>query len=61
MDRYSYNGPVMMGDKYIGKFSGETMANSIAEAKKNLTYQCKKKCNTLPGSNIKLTGEVTRV
>lgn len=61
MDKYSYNGPVMMGDKYLGKFSGETMAKSEAEAKKNLTYQCKKKCNVTAGSNIKLTGEVTKV
>lgn len=61
MDRYSYNGPVMMGDKYIGTFKGETLANSESVAKRNLTYQCKKKCNAMAGSNIRLSGKVTKV
>lgn len=61
MDKYSYKGPVMMGDKYIGQFQGETWAKSEADAKKNLTFQCKKQCKAMPGSNIKLTGEVIKL
>lgn len=59
-EKYSYKGPVMMGDKFLGQFQGQTYASSEAEARKNLTYQCKKKCNQMANSNIKLAGKITK-
>lgn len=59
-ERYSYKGPVMKGDQYIGQFEGQTYASSEGEARKNLTYQCKKKCNQMANSGIKLTGKIIK-
>jgi hypothetical protein len=61
MNRYSYNGPVMMGDKYIGLFKGETVACSESSARRTLIFQCKKKCNIDQKVNIKLAGKITKI
>lgn len=61
MNKYSYNGPVMMGDKYIGMFKGETIASSEASARRTFIRQCKKKCNIPDNVNIKLAGRIIKV
>lgn len=57
-DKYYYKGPVMLFGKWAGNFEGETMAGSEAEARRNLTYQAKKKFNKLPSAKIGLAGPI---
>ena len=63
MDKYIYNGPVMFFGRFAGNWKGETMASSEAEARKNLTYQCKSKFLKLGAgaSGIALAGKITKV
>lgn len=57
--RYYYNGPVQNGfKKNIGSFSGETMAESMKEARRNLTYQCKKERGLSATAKIVLSGDI---
>ena len=57
--RYSYKGPVMMFDRCVANaWTGETIAESKAKAKSNLTYQYKKSHNLSSGTKVTLTGEV---
>ena len=59
MNKYSYNGPVKEFDNVISEhWSGETMANSEAKAKSNLTYQYKKSHNRTAASKISLPGKI---
>jgi hypothetical protein len=61
MDKYIYDGPVMFFGRFTGNWKGETMASSEAEARKNLTYQCKKRLKLGAGaSGIGLPGEITK-
>lgn len=60
--KYSYDGPVMFFGRFTGTWKGETMAVSEAEARKNLTYQCKKYLKLGAGaSGIGLPGEIILV
>lgn len=59
MAKYVYDGPVMEFDTCIvHRWVGETIANSEAKAKNNLTYQFKTKHNRLPGTKITLPGKL---
>lgn len=61
MNKYAYNGPVMMFGKCVTNWKGETMAESEKKAKSNLIYQYKKKNNLVPSAKINLPGELTLV
>lgn len=61
MAKYHYKGPVMLFGKWAGDFEGETIANSEAEARRNLTYQAKKKFNRIPGAQLGLPGKITKI
>ena len=63
MDKYTYNGPVLFFGKFAGNWKGETMASSEAEARKNLTYQCKSKFLKMGAgaSGIGLAGKIVKV
>lgn len=56
--KYSYNGPVMIFERCVGYWKGETIAPSERKARSNLAYQCKKACNLSPSSKITLPGEI---
>lgn len=59
MKKYFYDGPVMFFGRFAGQWKGETIASSEAEARKNLTYQCKKKLKLAAGaSGIGLPGKL---
>lgn len=62
MNKYSYDGPVMLFDICIqNRWRGETMAESEDKARNNLTYQFKNSNKRLKTSNIKLPGKITIV
>lgn len=56
--KYSYNGPVMIFERCVGNWKGETFAPSEGKARSNLAYQCKKACNLGPSSKVTLPGEI---
>lgn len=57
--RYVYNGPVLEFDHLLcSKWNGETIANTEAEAKKNLAYNFKKENNRLISARISLPGKI---
>ena len=56
--KYEYNGPVTVFNKYVGTWSGTTIAQSREKAKSNLLCQCKKalsKTVDAGGVNIEIT------
>lgn len=60
--KYSYSGPIMSFDQMItSKWEGETNASSKQKAKSNLTYQAKKACNLVAGTQITLPADVKEV
>jgi len=61
MNRYAYNGPVLIFGRWVANWKGETVADSGKKAKSNLTYQYKKKNNLLPNTKVTLPGELTLV
>ena len=56
--KYSYNGPVMVHEKYVGQFQAETWAGSDQRAKSNIAYQAKIAMNIAPSAKIDLPGEL---
>lgn len=61
MNKYTYDGPVMMFGRFICNWKGETMADSESKARSNLSYQFKKKNNRVAGSSISLPGKITQI
>lgn len=61
MNKYTYNGPVMMFGRWVANWKGETMADSEKKAKSNLIYQYKKKNKLVPSAKVNLPGELTLV
>lgn len=59
--KYSYNGPVMIFERCVGNWKGETIAPSERKARSNLAYQCKKACNLGPSSKVTLPGKINVV
>lgn len=56
---YVYDGPVLEFDKCISKrWFGETTANSVAEAKRNLMFQYKKQHKRTLNTKILLPGDI---
>lgn len=59
MNRYSYEGPVMVFDRCVqDNWKGETMAESEKKARSNLAYQWKKSHNRDRSSKVSLPGKV---
>lgn len=61
MDRYIYEGPVMMFDTCIDQFwRAETYAESEKKARNNLSYRYKKETGLAAGSKITLPGKLIK-
>ena len=60
MNRYRYDGPVMMFNRCVqDHFKAETMAVSEKKARSNLAYQWKKTNNYIAGAaNVVLPGKL---
>lgn len=59
MNRYSYEGPVLVFNRCVqDNWKGETFAESEAKARSNLAYQWKKAHNRERGSKVSLPGKV---
>jgi hypothetical protein len=61
MNRYAYNGPVLIFGKCVANWKGETVADSEKKAKSNLTYQYKTKNKLVPSAKVHLPGELILV
>ena len=62
MNRYSYDGPVMIFDHCVrSRWSGETLAVSEQKARNNLAYQYKKLTNRAPDTRVRLPGLIRLV
>ncbi|MCF8018149.1 MAG: hypothetical protein K9L62_02000 [Vallitaleaceae bacterium] len=61
MDKYIYEGPVMLFNNNIAnKWTGSTMAPSESKAKNNLVYQFKKAHGLTPSAKINLPGKLLK-
>lgn len=59
MNRYSYNGPVMVFDTCVtSNWRGETMAVSEKKARSNLVYQFKQATNRVAATRVQLPGKI---
>lgn len=59
MNRYYYDGPVMVFDTCVtDHWKGETMATSEKKAKSNLAYQFKKSTNRMAATKVTLPGKI---
>ena len=59
MNRYRYEGPVVMFDRCVqDRFVGETMAVNPSKARSNIAYRWKQQHNYVPGSKITLPGKI---
>lgn len=59
MNKYSYDGPVMVFDTCVtDHWKGETMATSEKKAKSNLAYQFKKSTNRMAATKVTLPGKI---
>lgn len=59
MNRYVYDGPVMIFDRCVeNNWHGETVAPTERKARSNLAYQWKKRNNIVAGSKVTLPGKV---
>lgn len=62
MQKYQYSGPVTEFGRCIdNRWTGQTMANSEGEAKRNLTYQYKKQHGKAPNSRVQLPEKVKMI
>lgn len=62
MNKYSYDGPVMVFDTCVANhWKGQTMAPSEKKARCNLTYQFKKNTNRVAGTKVTLPGKIVMV
>ena len=61
MNKWSYDGAVVIFGKAAGNFNGVFFVDTKAKAKSNLTYQCKKKMNVNPNyGKVELIGEIRK-
>ncbi len=60
MNRYSYDGPVEMFDKFIGYWKAETYAETEKKAMSNLKYRYKKENGLVANTKIALTGKLNK-
>ena len=59
MSKYKYEGPVTSFGRVLAwEWKGETIAESAAKAKSNLSFQFKKANNLVNGSRIELPGKL---
>lgn len=59
MNRYSYDGPVMVFDTCVAnRWKGQTIASSEKKARCNLTYQFKKSTNRMSDTKVTLPGKI---
>lgn len=59
MNKYSYDGPVMVFDTCVANnWKAQTYAPSEKKARSNLTYQFKKNTNRVAGTKVTLPGKV---
>lgn len=59
MNRYSYNGPVLIFGKLMtDHWRSETMAKSKAKARNNFKYQYKVENNLLANTKIDMPGDI---
>ena len=59
MSKYKYEGPVTSFGRVLAwNWKGETIAESAAKAKSNLSFQFKKANNLVHGSRIELPGKL---
>lgn len=62
MNKYYYDGPVMVFDTCVtNHWKGQTMAPSEKKARCNLTYQFKKSTNRVAGTKVTLPGKIVMV
>lgn len=62
MNKYSYDGPVMVFDTCVANhWKGQTMAPSENKARCNLMYQFKKSTNMVAGTKVTLPGKIVMV
>ena len=62
MNKYSYEGPVMLFDKCIEHiWRASTCAVSEAKARQNLAYQYKRDTGRAPNAKILLPGKITLI
>lgn len=62
MNKYSYDGPVMVFDTcVVNHWKGQTMAPSEKKARCNLMYQFKKSTNRVAGTKVTLPGKIVIV
>lgn len=61
MNKYAYNGPVLMFGRWICNWKGETMAVSESKARSNLAYQFKQQNRRIAGTSITLPGKIILV
>lgn len=59
MDKYCYNGPVLIFDRLINShWKAETIAESKEKARSNFKYQYKKNNNLILTTKVDLPGEI---
>ena len=57
--KYEYSGQIIeFGKVIMENWTGSTYADSEKEARRNLSYQFKKKYNKLPNAKIELKGKL---
>lgn len=62
MRKYRYEGHIMSFSRCLVENEVlETRATSIAKARSNFEYQCKKKLNLSPSAKIDLIGTITEI
>lgn len=62
MDKYAYDGPVRMYENVLtSHWKAETVAESEAKARSNLTYQYKKAHGLDRSTKITLTGKIEQI
>lgn len=62
MNKYSYDGPVMVLNTCVtNRWKGQTYAQSETKARNNLTYQFKKSTNRVADSKVTLPGKIVMV
>lgn len=59
--RWAYSGPVVIFNKSVGNWSGETIAISKKKAESNLKYQCKRDMNLVSSTKVAFFNEVQEV
>lgn len=59
MNRYVYNGPIMIFDKCVSNnWHAETLAPTEKKAKSNLMSQAKTYCNLVQSAKVSLPGKL---